>query len=212
MRKYHKINSLYMRDEKGDFTNEFARPEFEYLFDLEWVGTEKVDGTNISIQYVDGEVSKFGRSDKSKIPEHLDKRLDEIISTIDFKEMFGETSVYLYGEGYGHKIQSAGKHYLGKEVDFILFDVMIGQWWLNRESVDEIANELGLKAVPVVYRGTLRNALDVVKNGMKSQLGDLESEGMVLTPKLGMFARNGDRIICKIKGSDFRKGHYKNIE
>jgi hypothetical protein len=40
MTAYHKINSVFKRDGKN-FTNEFARPEFEYLKDLHWIGTEK---------------------------------------------------------------------------------------------------------------------------------------------------------------------------
>ena len=49
MKEYHKINSIFQRDERGRFTKKYSIPEFEYLKDNIWTGTEKVDGTNIRI-------------------------------------------------------------------------------------------------------------------------------------------------------------------
>ena len=49
MREYHKINSVFKRDERGNFIEEYADDVFEYLKDNVWVFTEKVDGTNIVV-------------------------------------------------------------------------------------------------------------------------------------------------------------------
>ena len=59
MSKYHKIDSVFLRDPENKrflIEGSFARPEFEYLKDLQWTWTEKIDGKNIRI-YWNGEDS-----------------------------------------------------------------------------------------------------------------------------------------------------------
>ena len=51
MEPYHKINTVFERDpgtrHKMLLVGEWQRPEFEYLQDLDWEWTEKVDGCPI---------------------------------------------------------------------------------------------------------------------------------------------------------------------
>ena len=63
------------------------------------------------------------------------------------EQVFGidPVDVTLYGEGYGARIQKGGGKYLAKSCDFVLFDVKIGDWWLRREAVDEIAIERAMR-------------------------------------------------------------------
>ena len=48
MNPYHKIQTLFKRDPKTNFKTlligEYAKEEFEYLKDVDWSWTEKVDG------------------------------------------------------------------------------------------------------------------------------------------------------------------------
>ena len=130
--------------------------------------------------------------------------------------------VTLYGEGYGPKIQKGGGNYR-EDASFVLFDVKIGDFWLDRENVNDVAEKLGIDAVPVIGKGTLWDAISIVKgqppasfpfkvhngtwngrDGMKSQWGDFEAEGIVARPTVPLFTRQGHRIITKIKGVDFR--------
>lgn len=204
--KYHKIQSIYKRDDSGSFIlNEFSRPEFEYLFDCEWIGTEKIDGTNIRIhRYEDGTIEYAGRTDKAQIPEFLKERLDELIANTNFDVIFDGSSFTLFGEGFGNRIQKVGQKYIADGVDFILFDVRIGDWWMKRDDVNTLAEKLGWKSVPVIFKGTLRDALTFVRGGFYSRVGSLQAEGLVLTPAVDLFARNGNRIITKIKTKDFK--------
>lgn len=204
--KYHKIQSIFKRDGQGRFIMyEFSCPEFEYLFDNEWIGTEKIDGTNIRIhRYEDGTIEYAGRTDKAQIPEFLKERLDELIANTNFDAIFGGSSFTLFGEGFGNRIQKVGQKYIANGVDFILFDVRIGNWWMQREDVNEIADKLGMKRVPVVFRGNLSDAMDMVENGFQSRIGNVQAEGLVLTPAVDLFARNGNRIITKLKTKDFK--------
>lgn len=207
--KYHKIQSIYKRDAENDnkfIMGDWSTPELGLLAGANWVFTEKIDGTNIRIHYDGTSVQFGGRTDAAAIPAHLIKVLMETFTpkhmAASFKELEG--SVTLYGEGYGHKIQSGGKYLANKAVDFVLFDVRVGEWWLKREDVDSIAKSLGIQSVPTIGSGTLHKAIAMVKSGLKSRWGDFEPEGIVARPAVDLFSRNGSRIITKIKAKDFR--------
>lgn len=216
--EYHKINSVYKRDmtkPKAPFiVGEFSEDSFEYLQNNRWEFSEKVDGTNIRVMF-DGESIVFGgKTDNAQIPTHLVQRLQErflpIEQRLKMKEIFKpregkETNVILYGEGFGYKIQGkVGIDYLVDEVDFCLFDIRIGSWWLKREDVYGIGEKLGLKTPNIVGYGTINEAIELVKEGFKSGFGTAEAEGLVLRPTCELLDRSGKRIITKIKVRDFR--------
>lgn len=206
--------SVYQRHEKTKqfLVGQYSTPEIQYLKDNDWVFTEKVDGTNIRVMW-DGKEAEFaGRSDDAQLPVPLMYKLNDLFKTmpqrIKLKEIFNgsdvdEPNVCLYGEGYGNKIQAAGKDYIADGVDFVLFDVWINGYWLERSAVDDIAKKLGIKSVPIIGHGTLDDAIAMTKKGFKSQWGDFLSEGIVARPRVEMFTRKGERVITKIKHRDF---------
>lgn len=229
METYHKIQTLFKRDMDGSLTGqkgkmipgEWTTPELEYLADKQWEFTEKVDGTNIRIhiRHEDDEffVSYAGRTDNAQIPDPL---MEYLIATFQNESTlrgvnFSEAT--LYGEGYGPKIQGGGKY--RTDHSFVLFDVNIGDFWLDRHNVDDIAMKLGIDSVPVIGHGTLEDAIHLVSGWsyrdsqtgemyevppMRSQWGDFEAEGIVARPAIPLFNRKGERIITKIKVVDFR--------
>ena len=222
--KYPKINTLFKRDTNNIIIpSEFSTPEFEYLKDVKFECTEKVDGTNIRIECYNNEenepVIEFkGRTDKALIPEHLLKKLTEIFTienlskAFDFDLLNEKNKVILFGEGYGNKIQGVGNRYLKKDVNFILFDVYVGGWWLTREACEDIANRLGINIVPIIGYYTFEEAIKIVQKGFKSRISEdktLDAEGLVLKTKYGLLDRKGDRIITKLKTSDFSKYRIK---
>lgn len=221
---YHKINALYKRDSRGKMVHgDWAVPEFEYLANNEFEFTEKVDGTNIRVnidRYNDNCTVEFaGRTDNAEIPKHLLAALREMFDTENYNgnktgaAIFGDwpieklrdthSHVTLYGEGYGPKIQAGGGNYRN-DASFVLFDVKIDGFWLDRDNVNDIARKLGIDSVPVIGQGSLYDAESLVKNGLKSQWGDFEAEGIVARPAVPLFNRKGERIIAKIKGKDYK--------
>lgn len=206
MNEYHKIQTMFKRDmthpKKLLMEGQWTLPEFEYLANNTWTWTEKVDGTNIRIKY-DGEKVEFGgKTDNAQLPGRLVKRLQERFpDATAFKREFGLTPVCLYGEGYGAGIQKGGTY--GPEQDFVLFDIKIEGWWLQRKDLESLAKTFGLDIVPIVGQGTLYEAISHVKQGMQSTWGDFISEGIVARPAIELKARNGERIITKIKHCDF---------
>lgn len=204
MFKYHKINSVYKRDKKGNFTNEFAQSEFEFLFNYPWQFTEKIDGMNIRVffNHESQKVSFNGRTDNAQIPVSIFEKLQQLFTIKTFKDFDGD--VMLFGEGYGNKIQAVGSSYLKDEVDFILFDVKIGRFFLKREDIDNIAEKMNIKSVPVIFEGILKEAVDFFKNPIISALSNkVFTEGGVGVPRGDFLTRGGDRIITKLKLNDF---------
>ena len=211
--------SVYKRNEqtKKFIIGEYSTSEIKYLKDNDWIWTEKVDGTNIRVMWDGKDVVYAGRSDEAQLYTPLLWKLDTYFKSPEQREklmqIFGtgdsvgegwlEDTVVLYGEGYGAKIQKGGGNYIKDGVDFVLFDVRIGHWQLERENVEDIANKLGLKVVPIIGYGTLDEAMEMTKKGFKSQWGDFMAEGIVMRPRVELFTRKGDRIITKVKHKDF---------
>lgn len=175
--------------------------------DAQWTFTEKVDGTNIRVSWDGKEVVFGGRTDSAQIPNGIINRLNDLFYSTPGKqrlrEVFPEGGVVLYGEGYGAKIQKGGGNYKDTQ-DFVLFDVRVGDIWLERENVQDVASKLGCDVVPVIGSGTLAEAIALVKGGLKSTWGDFEAEGIVARPVVELLSRRGQRIITKIKVRDFR--------
>ena len=219
---YQKINTLFLRDTNSIIMPEhFTCHEFEYLKNVIWECTEKIDGTNIHCDiFSDGtktEITIHGRTEKAVIPSHLLKKLEGIFTTeaisATFEKQINEATpespfyASIYGEGYGVKIQKGG-NYIKDGVGFILFDVKIGNWWLKRDACEEIASMLNVPIVPIMGYMTIPEAIEFVKAGFKSTIAEnkeYDAEGLVLKTPDGLLFRNGERIITKIKTCDFQK-------
>ncbi|MBK5940763.1 RNA ligase family protein [Halochromatium roseum] len=210
MNEYHKIQTLFKRDmstkHKTLLEGEWTLPEFEYLANNQWIFTEKVDGTNIRVIFNAGLVTFAGKTDAAQIPGQLIARLNEryLPLAARMQDVFGRDAC-LYGEGYGAKIQKGGGKYR-QDPDFVLFDVRVGEWWLQRSDVEDVATKLGIDVIPIIGEGTLHDAVEWVKRGIRSTWGDFEAEGIVARPKIELRARSGERIITKIKCRDFVAG------
>ena len=249
MPTYPKIQTLFKRHLEGPkkgklIKGQWTTPALEYLSRNQWEFTEKVDGTNIRIGFDYRRLrhvanpSFGGRTENAVIPKHLLEMLEDWFHYDLFMDNDLRERVTLFGEGYGDKIQNGGKYFdkvrhLKDEptrfTGFVLFDVKIGEFWLERENVNDIAKKLGIESVPVIGQGTLYDAIDIVESGLtwdshgkmtnwggtignnkrrfaglKSNWGDFEAEGIVARPMTPLTDRKGDRIITKIKGVDFK--------
>lgn len=208
MKEYHKIEAVYERDVNGTkklIEGKYRNEAVEFLANNKWEFTEKIDGTNIRI-YWDGDRIIFaGRTERAQIPSHLVNKLSEMFLNNEteelFEQKFGEKEVILFGEGYGVKIQNGGAY--RPDVSFILFDVMIGDNYQSRETVEDVARCFNLEIVPIVMCGTIKEAVDFVKEHPASTIGNAKMEGVVGRPIVEMKDRCGNRVIVKIKTCDF---------
>ena len=214
MSKYHKIQSVFKRDPENNFKtflDEYSIPEFEYLANNQWVWTEKIDGTNIRVCWDGTDVTFEGRTDKAQIPTFLLEELTQMFPPEKFSMFDTDAPVVLYGEGYGARIQKGGGNYIPDGVSFILFDVRIGNWWLERTAVQDLAESLEIRHVPVIGMGTLSEMVTLVCTDIHSQWGNFDAEGIVARPEIELFGRNGKRIITKLKCTDFPENTFVGV-
>lgn len=211
MTEYHKIETLFERD-AATFVVDPTKLKASVLGTIrEWDVTEKIDGTNIRVMLSEGgEVSFGGRTDAAQIPSGLIQYLMRTFQQDRLKATFWREGVpvaaVLYGEGYGAGIQKGGGLYRADKA-FILFDVLVGgKWWLDPESVDDVARQLGLEVVPYLGRMTLDQIVDHVRVPFESKIGTATAEGVVARPIETLFDRRMRRIIIKLKTKDFQAG------
>jgi ATP-dependent RNA circularization protein (DNA/RNA ligase family) len=226
MSQYPKINSLWKRQgwyfgqdkrampdyykaRQSFVIGDYASPEFSNV--KYWHVTEKVDGTNIRIivwKTPQGNLIHFGgRTDKATIPEllaeHLSKTFtaDKIIEAIDFGTSL---AAIIYGEGYGHNIQAAGPYYRSDPA-FILFDVIVGNHWLDRESVVDIATKLNVPVVPSIGVMTEEEIVSYVKSKPSSLCSAKPQvmEGIIARANPALYFKDGRPITFKLKCKEF---------
>lgn len=226
--EYPKIHSLYKREgwyfdqaQKVDnafqetrqslIPGDYAEPEFENV--KKWRVVEKIDGTNIRIIWqrmgTDGELSiRFGgRTKNAQIPCHLLDYLQTTFTSEILDQVFPidkTASGILFGEGFGPKIQKGGEKYQTSP-GFILFDALIGNWWLKYEDVKAIAQQLGIPVVPDLGIMTEEEVVDFVKSKPESVLNPDYGcmEGVVCRTEPMMLFRKGTPVIFKLKCKEF---------
>lgn len=212
MREYQKIETVFERDIDGSkklIEGKFRNPIVEYLKDNKWIFTEKIDGTNIRVVWNGHNFEFYGRTDNASIPAFLVNKLQSIFCNDEmeqmFEQLFNDKQVMVCGEGYGNRIQKVGKDYIEKDVDFIVFDIIIDNFYLSFEQVTGLCSSLGLKKVPIIFEGTIQQAINYVKNKPQSTMGNCQMEGLVGQPLIPIYNKFGDRTIIKVKVKDFKE-------
>jgi ATP-dependent RNA circularization protein (DNA/RNA ligase family) len=207
MSEYHKIETLYERDEATHrLKPELILKNRVYGIVNPWTWTEKIDGTNIRVIWKDGKLSFGGRTDNAQIHAELVKWLYAHVTPEALTVAFPPdvTGAVIYGEGYGPGIQKGGGLYADKK-KLIVFDVRVGEWWLSDENMRDVASKLSLDAVPLLGEMSLADATEKVRAGFPSLLngGKAQAEGMVGRPSEALFDKKGSRLIVKLKTKDF---------
>ena len=203
---YPKINTLFKREEKkpcriivGDYTH----PEFENI--KTWQVQEKVNGTNIRIFWDGYSVYFGGRTDNAQLSTLLLLELQNIFTVDRMREVFPDTpssGVILFGEGYGAGIQSGGNY--RPTPSFILFDIKVAHWWLQRDTCVEIAYKLSIPIVPLIHQSMqTQDIIDYVKGKPKSECSIIEQQSEGIVAKTDLLMRNGARLWFKLKARDF---------
>jgi hypothetical protein len=166
---------------------------------------EKIHGTSAHIKWQENKLTYFagGSSHDMFVKLFNNKVLTDI-----FTERFENISVTVFGEAYGGKLQGMSATY-GKELKFVVFDVMINDLWIDVPNAEDVATNLGLEFVSYVQiptdLGIINEARDkesvqAIRNGCG--FGKLR-EGVVLRPLTECRLNNGQRVIYKHKRDEF---------
>lgn len=166
---------------------------------------EKVHGTSANTSF-DGDkiVTFFSGGEKHEV---FIKLFDENKLLKIFQELFN-VPVVIYGEAYGGKCQGMSETY-GPDLKFVVFDVKVGNVWLDVPNAEEVTKKLGLEFVPYVKIKTTLKAIDkerdlysyvAIRRGIEEPK---LREGIVLRPLIEVRKNNDERVICKHKREEF---------
>lgn len=167
---------------------------------------EKIHGTSAHVGWKGGALTFFaGGADHAAFVALFDQEA--------LKARFAESGVpevTVYGEAYGGKMQGMRDTY-GPDLRFVVFEVKIGDCFLDVPRAEKYALALGLDFVPYREIPTDLDALDAERDSPSVQAqkngcgDDKPREGIVLRPPFEVVKNNGGRVIAKHKREVFRE-------
>ena len=183
--------------------NLYRNPDALTLPEGECYAMEKIDGTSAHIKWKDGKVHFFSGGSKFETFKAL---FDEEALTKRFSEFFNpESTVTIYGEAYGSKIQGFAHRY-GNELKFVAFEVNLDGVWLSVQAAEAVVKDLnvGIEFVHYVRIPCTVEALNAERDKPSVQaerngMGVQDSEGIIIRPLTERFREDGTRCIWKHK-------------
>lgn len=170
---------------------------------------EKIHGTSAHISWKaeTKTVSFFSGGEKY---ENFVSLFDQEALLVAFSEIFVTSDVVVFGEAYGGKQQGMRATY-GDTLKFIVFDVKVGEQWVNVPNAFGISQKLGLEFVDFKKVSTDLESLNFERDRCSEQAirngcgeGKLR-EGVVLRPLFEFRQPNGDRVMAKHKRDEFKE-------
>lgn len=200
-----KNNPDYQSGRQSFIVGDYATEEFANI--KKWLVQEKIDGTNVRIHLTD-KVEFFGRTEQAHHHPDLLRYLTDTFTYEKLESVFkGDSSphnIWLFGEGYGARIQKGGENYR-KDMGFILFDVKIGNWWLEQADVKDLADKLGIPYAPIIGIMTEEEIVSYVKSKPLSLCSEDSRvmEGIIARPSPLLLFRDGTPVVMKLKCKEF---------
>lgn len=197
-----KTKTLFQRDDKFKvITGQLTDERFGYID--KWLLTEKMDGTSVIISTKDRTWSYHGRTAKSQftpaMAEFLDYQSQSAANNL-WHSIIPQADIYaeLFGEG----IQ--GNPHGMKGMHLRVFDVRIGDFWLDYENMCDVSDKAGLNTVAYLGTVSVSDAVGFVKERQRPVTGFTDYvEGVVArTPKY-LYDNQGTRLVWKLKRKDF---------
>ena len=196
-----KLKTLFRRGDKFKvIPGEYTDPRFAQVG--EWLVTEKMDGTSVILSITEHGTAFYGRTSKSQFTPAMSDFLSAAASTALFSlDPHGIHQADIYAELCGPGIQ--GNPHGLTEMKLFVFDVRIGDYWLDWDNVIDVAYKAGLRT-PWVFAGRydaetlVENLSRLAKEGSPRYL-----EGYVARTDPLLYDNQGNRIMWKLKVSDF---------
>lgn len=213
--KYEKFSSPFRKDEGFKNTKELS----QYMPKGKWIKTEKIDGTNIRIILTKpdeegkreihiGSRKLILNPDDKTSKQYMDCLLD--VNLHKLEEYFKDTdsTVVIYGEGYGAGVQKGGIYSNIKQ--FRVFDIRIGSAYQDFAYVEKVCIDNQLNIVPVIeeieeinYMECV-NALANFKETLITGGSGGKPEGIVYKHEPVLLNKYKERLIFKVKFKDFK--------
>lgn len=190
LRKYHPV---LQEGEEIILTEKIHGANARYVFheDRFWIGSHH------NVKKLDAESIWNFAADKLNLAE----RLEKYPGLVFFGEVYGQVQ-----KGF-HYDQEEGK---SSFILFDIYDISKGRY-LDYDAYMAIAEDIGLRTVPVLYRGPWEGFTETVENlaDGNSTLADHVREGFVLRLAKERFDDKLGRVIVKLPGQDYLTGKKK---
>ncbi len=190
----------------------------DILLEREVVVTEKVHGINVRFGWVDGRFRVGSREEELSFevpaPTLLKSFLAWILSTnlvqqvTELAKSLGSEFIF-YGEWFGPGVQKGVVYAAEKQLR--IFDVRVGEDFVEWDRVAELAARIDVKTMPVLYRGRPRQDVFDEKRiesstiAFENMLGSAENiaEGIVIKSSRMHRNHRGNWVIAKHKSPAF---------
>jgi hypothetical protein len=181
------------------------RPEGQHILrEEECYALEKAHGTSVHVRKGAGQIhySPGGVSLASFLAAIEDRpRLEAGMLALPAER------IKIHGEAYGGKCQGMA-HVYGPKLRFVVFDILVGEEWLDVPEAEALALSLGLEFVPYARVPTTLEALDAERDrpselARRRGMGDHQGEGSVLRPLKEKKTPDGKRMIAKHKHAKY---------
>lgn len=202
----------------------------DILLFKECYALEKVHGTSAQVDYTVamGDVDSWAGPNPTGMPEKFEF-FGGCVKAERFKQIVLEQSpgllakikaldpspekITIYGEAYGGSTASGMSSTYGKDVRFIVFDIQIGDKFLDVPNAAVVTAALGLEFVPwcripttdeAIEAEKMRTSIVSTRRGFNAD-GSKLREGIVLRPLIEVVKNNGTRVMSKHKHKDFEE-------
>lgn len=226
--KYPKINTIFTRDKfitvkRKGIIHEGILSEEAFKTIKFWNVSEKIHGENtrIYIDFIPGNlepphvwIGSRNDTDTPNINEDLLADIKTHLTEDALLRAFTNGSfstgncprhVMIFGEGFGGDIHHG--HNYRDSPEFIVFDIVIDNWFLEYNSVADISRKLNLQSVPIINKNmNTDDIVDYVKSQPDSIVANKSHvmEGVVATSSPLLLTRKGYPVRFKLKTKDFR--------
>ena len=191
-----KTKTLFRRDDNFKvMTDHFTDDRYRQVTD--WLVTEKMDGMSVILSTNDG---FHGRSPRTQFQGKTLAFMEQAMHSVAYRFFQKDIeNVDVYAELVGPQVQ--GNPHNLTELQLFVFDVRIGDYWLDWHNVKDVAEKAGLQTVEVKGRWTMPHIIADVK--ARKAHGDGYFEGYVARTDPYLYDNQGNRIVWKLKGTDF---------
>lgn len=179
MSKYPRIKSLDLNDPV------LPMPEFEYLSSLKWVFTEKLEGEHVNVEIGEYITQCYGKRGGGFVSDNARNAVSEFLKIEFAKDVLQGKSAFFCGMFARKK--------------FFVFDIRIQGAWVSHHDFEKIAERMQIATVPKVGYGTVQEALDLARKGVKSAVWDRWAAGVIIKPVFEFRVGTGQRVVLSIK-------------
>ena len=172
---------------------------------MEVVVTEKCHGT--SSRYIHDGTRLWVGSHRTWRRNESINHWTQVAKALDLETRLAQyPRIGIFGEIYGWSVQDLAYGAAQGELRFAIFDAFDAdsKRFLNWDEVVELASQLGLPTVPVLYRGPMNAAIiEPLADGKTTMGGDHIREGIVIKPVKERWNRKIGRTIAKLVSQDY---------